>query len=179
MQTPTKNTGPGYLGIDPGLDGFLAMIKGGKVYTWAMPTLKIGKNKRAMDLAQLATILASVRPSVTLALIEKQQVLPNQGAVSGFKTGYGYGVLRMALTGLGIRHEEIAPATWKKSMGLTSAGKTAKDRKAHAKGQAIQKCLGLYPSVDLRATEKSMTPHDGKAEAILLATLAMRKAGGA
>lgn len=163
-----------YIGIDPGLSGGIAVVgeDGTPVDIMVMPTVPL-KSKRGLDLPRILSVLKAWKNNTTMILLEKQQVMPAQGAVSGFTIGLGYGVLIGMVTALQIPHDEVAPASWKKAMGII-VGKDTADRKA----LSVAKARALFPLVDLVATSRSTKYHDGMAEALLLAELCRRRCHG-
>jgi len=175
-----------YAGIDPGLDGWLAVIDadGQPVALHKAPTIPTGKgSRRAYDLRAMSSLVSTACLCVTLCVIEQQQAMPSQGSASGFRTGYGYGLWRMALTAAQVPHAEVRPAAWKRAAGL-SAGRSAAAKRDHnaatkeAKAKAIAKVQALYPSLSLLPTPRSRVPSADMAEAVLLARYARHKATG-
>lgn len=177
---PEENLKPRFIGIDPGLDGYIVVIEEGKEIEFnPMPTIKGKGSKRYIDICFMTEILEKHSEYwAALAVVENQQAMPSQGSASGFKTGLGFGVLLGALAALHIPIEVVSARTWKKSMGLTSAGTTKEEKRAHTKQQSIQTAQRLFPAVDLRASSRCKIPHDGKAEALLLAEYARRRFNG-
>ena len=124
-----------YLGIDPGLDGALALLAkdGERIHLLAdMPTTTGGQGKRAVDAALLADV---VREAMTAsqaegdarleAIVEAVGARPGEGAVSMFSFGRSFGVLLGVLAALGVRHRLVTPATWKRQAKLIGQEKDA------------------------------------------------------
>jgi len=169
-----------YIGIDCGLDGAIVRLydattnSGVEVYREVTPTMKTGKgNKRAYDLPAMRNCLwgHNLSSCRLFAILERQQPYPKQGGVSNFSTGLGFGVWRGLLAGLQISHEEVHPKTWQKAFGITGA-------KGDTKTQSILTAKRLFPGVNLRATERCTTDHDGMADALLIAEWGRRHYGG-
>ena len=80
--------------------------------------------------------------------LEKVGAMPGQGVVSMFS----------------IPYQEITPQKWKREFGLTSD-----------KAKSAEVCRKLFPDVSLLATPRCKKPHDGMAEALLMAEYARRK----
>lgn len=148
------------IGIDPGLHGAVAILGVRGVYLGLhdTPTIhvpKIGARKahseyHAGAMAKLLEPYAELAD--TVVCIEESQAMPGQGLSSTWKTGYGFGIWVGVICALGMRHERIRPAKWKKSLGLTS------DKEA-CRLRAIQ----LFPCAPLARK----CDHD-RAEALLL-----------
>ena len=97
-------------GIDPGLSGGIAFYRNVSydLYAEKVPTYKLEtktKTKRFLDLWQLLTILNDHDPDHVF--IEKQQPMPNQGLVSTFATGMGYGAYLGLLVATGYSYTEV------------------------------------------------------------------------
>jgi hypothetical protein len=184
--------GTDYLGVDPGLDGFLALVgaDGRALDTAHVPLLP---NDGGYDRRGMHGLLIAWKPRITLAMLEEQQAFPGsgppcpachrpkgQGAASTFTTGMGYGLWLMALDVAGIRYEEIRPVSWKKRMGIQPAtGLEKNERTKEAKRLAVEKASSLFPGYDLRENVRCRVPHAGKCEALLLAEHARRTHAGA
>ncbi|MCK5128101.1 MAG: Holliday junction endonuclease [candidate division Zixibacteria bacterium] len=147
-------------GIDPGLDGGICVLVD-KTISILMPmptnTITVGrKKKRELDLPAICQAI----DHVSAAIVEKVHSMPSQGVASTFKFGTGYGMLLGILAAQGTPYTLVSPQTWKKVM-LRDMPK--------GKGSSILRAKQLCPDIKLLATERSRKPHDGMAEAYLLA----------
>src|SRR5262245_45173642 len=167
------------LGIDPGLDGALAILytepHHGKPAVWDVPVLTTGRkltaekirSKREYDIAQMSKLLRDLTrfpgdmpdPFGVHACIEHVASRPSQGVVSMFSMGYGSGLWEGLLTGLGIPITRVGPQKWKHAM-LQGVGTE--------KAASILRAKQLFPRVDLNGTRGK--PRDGRAEALLIAS---------
>jgi len=133
-------------GIDPGLSGALALLDsdGLLLEIENMPTLTVTKTRRQLDAAEIVGLFEDWRAMngefrVTL---ERQGIMPGQGASSGLKLGIGYGTLLGILAAQKIPHEIVTPQAWQKALfGKIEKG-TSKDR---ARAFAQQQ----FPGADL------------------------------
>ena len=149
------------IGIDPGITGAVGIIDSDGVFLGvhdtpviAVPKFTKRKARHEYNLPAMARLLEPyANLAGTLIIIEEAQAMPGQGAVSTWSTGYGYGVWIGLIGALGLRHERIRAAKWKRAMGLSS------DKEA-SRLLASQ----LFPSADL-----SLKRHHGRAEALLIA----------
>lgn len=98
--------------------------------------------------------------------VEKVSAMPGQGVSSMFSFGKSCGYIEGVLQATGIPYQLVPPRVWKKAYSLTN------DKKL-----SVETCKKLFPSVDLRATERCRTDSDGMAEALLLAEYARRTFG--
>ncbi len=170
------------LAIDPGKDGFIALlVRGTPQSFWPMPVIKPakGKGKRQYNDAAMAAIVREVAPDILV--VEKQQAMRGpktrkhptgqaQGASSTFSTGVGFGIWRGIAAGMGLRIEIPHPKTWQAAMLRDVPGKDTKARSIVAAGRR-------FPMVDLRRTDRCSKPHNGKADALLIAAWAQDKFG--
>jgi len=156
------------LGIDPGLDGALAVVADGQVAeVFDMPTLEIQRNrrtKREVDTRALVNFILFAKGSYPglEAWIEKSQAMPKQGASSIFSYGQSYGILLGALAALGVPVTKVHPTVWKKAMRVNSG-----------KDGARQRASEIFPQC--AATWKRKKDH-GRAEAVLVAAYGVRVA---
>lgn len=155
-------------GIDPGLDGAVAILFDHGHLTLKMaPTLGFKGSKRDFDLPQMRKLMHDFAPS--LVVIEKVASRPGQGVSSVFRFGEGFGMWQGVLAGLEIPYQLVTPQKWKSSI---LAG-TKKDKQA-----AIQVIQRRFPGVSLLATSRSRVPHDGMADAAALALYARKLMNG-
>lgn len=153
------------IGIDPGLDGAIAVLVDGELAdvhdmpTWK-ETLKNGKTKRHVDGPTLRDILQQCRAHCErltnpVIAIEKAQPRPTNGALAAFKSGEGWGTLVTVsqLTGWLVTY--VNPQDWRKEIGFTGDKDDARELAAR-----------MWPEMaSLFARKKD----DGRAEACLIA----------
>lgn len=142
-----------YVGIDPGKSGALAIIHpDGNVETMLF------------DASRYSMRLSELRYCDAICCVEKVGAMPGQGVVSMFNFGHNLGFIEGVLGATEIPYQLVPPQTWKKEFSLSSD-----------KAKSIEVCQKLFPKVSLLATHRSRKPHDGIAEAILLAEYARRR----
>jgi crossover junction endodeoxyribonuclease RuvC len=83
-----------------------------------MPTLLLGK-RNVLDEFSLARIIDARAQDIDFAYLEYQWPRPTDGGVQAFKTGVGYGMLRMLLTSNFIPYRVVSPQTWRRALKLT------------------------------------------------------------
>lgn len=149
-----------YIGIDPGKDGALAAIL-------------CGGDGRILDVcteffdeAQYQTRLAafSEAESGCKCCLEHVWGIQGQAAGASFRFGENFGFIHGLLTAYSIPYELVTPQKWKREFQVTGD-----------KNSAIAVCRRLFPTVNLRKTERSRKDHDGLAEALLMAEYARRR----
>lgn len=180
-----------FIGIDPGKTGAITIESApGKVEVCPMPL--IGKELDVRGISDIFADLARTGHTADcFAMLEKQQVVPGNGSLGNFATGYCYGVIKAMLTAHCIPFEVVSPMKWKNSFGVSSPKKARikkdknappvietpeskkskfaakRDARSAMKAQSILKAQQLFPGVNLVVPGKK-TPSDGVAEALLI-----------
>ena len=172
------------VGIDPGLDGGVAILGPTQEAVHPMPIAN-----GEIDVPLLAGLLRSLDLATTVVAIELVHAMPLQGVSSVFTFGKGFGTL-LGVTGtLGVRTELVNPAAWKKDVlaGLIPAKpklpddaspadkkKAAAAHKKAGKDAAIGWCRKAFPNVSL-IPAGCRVAHDGSADALCIAEHARRR----
>lgn len=148
-----------FIGIDPGKNGGIAHINAINNYTET-----VAYSNEA--LIQLCTDLfyGTADCQNIVCCLEKVGAMPGQGVVSMFNFGQSVGYIKGVLESFHIPYQEITPQKWKREFGLSSD-----------KTKSAEVCRKLFPDVNLLATPRCKKPHDGMAEALLMAEYARRK----
>lgn len=158
-----------YIGIDPGLDGAVAVIDVvfNRVRLLDVPTLSVG-TKREYDAAGMAALLREFEPDNFggVAVIESVHSMPEQGVASSFAFGKGLGIWLGILAALQIPHELVTPQRWKK---------TVMDGMAKEKDASRQRAIQLFPAA---AADLKLKKHHGRADALLMAEFKRRVDAG-
>jgi hypothetical protein len=191
VRNPTQSRSADYhtvVGIDPGLDGGLAIVQFGgplcrgqppadRVTVVAMPTRKYGRGRKASTRRDvwsegIQEVLADYSlDTYELVVIEAVHAMPKQGLASTFNFGRGVGILLGTLaTLLPCPIIEVEPSVWKKSIlgGKRGVGKLQQ------KQAAIRYVQANYPDLNLLKSARSRKPHDGMADAVCLMDYAYR-----
>ncbi len=153
------------VGIDPGVGGALcSMEDDGTIDELInMPTIKDGKNT-LVDCDKLADWIRPLGRQTNLVVLEKVGARPGQGACSGFSFGRTLGRIEGVLIAMNFRYEFPTPQRWKKVV-LEGTDKS--------KEAAIAYVRRRWPDAQL-IPDGCRVPHDGRAEAILLAEFGRR-----
>jgi len=154
-----------YIGIDPGLQGAVAIIQSVGVVIIDTPTMQVkkGKGKKTEYLPiEMAEVLIAY-PGCQV-FIEKLHSMPGQGVSSSFRLGEGYGLWVGIVSALKLPLTKVTPQAWKKVM---MAGLADKDS---ARGRAQE----LFPGVAHLLKRKKDCD---RADALLLAEYGRRSCG--
>jgi len=146
------------LGVDPGLDGAVALFvtETKTLLAEDMPIVQFVKGalkRRELDEAQLAELIRAWEPEV--AWVEQVHAMPRQGVASTFKFGWNYGAVRGVLAGLRVHFYAVPSHEWKRHFRL-----------GPDKQQARRLAAQLFPD---KANLFARVQDDGRAEACLLA----------
>lgn len=161
------------IGIDGGLGGAVAIIteQSDEVGLPTFPDVAFfdtpiaelvsgtkSKPKKRRDYLPVA-MADILRPYLGIAVvaIEQSRPMPDQGVVSTFSTGKGFGLWLGICAGLGLSVEVVTPQTWK---GALMAGQP-KEKDA---SRAV--AMGLFPQA---RKDLALKKHHDRADALLIA----------
>ena len=150
-----------YIGIDPGKNGGYAVISKEELSPSSVTVVPMDEKSFVEDMRFISEAFST---NEIRCCLEKVGSMPGQGVTSMFTFGTGYGFIQGVLTAFGIPFQLVPPQTWKKVFSLNSNKQTS-----------IEVCQRLFPYVSLYRTERCKKPHDGMAEALLMAEYARRK----
>ena len=158
-----------YVGIDPGVTGAIAFLHPTdlkKSIAIDIPNVQIVTGRKTAsgapshrtqtDLGALWDLFVICKPlwGSTFVVIEQQQPMPKDTALTGFTVGKNFGMWPLFLYSHGIAHDTIRPVAWKRAQKLMKQGKEA----------ARMRAQKLFP----RASLKRKKDHN-RAEALLIA----------
>lgn len=156
-----------YIGIDPGKCGFISIIDQNGKFVSAFPLLK---NNKVVDVNEIVNNLfdLSVYEDNCHVILEDVHSIFGSSAKSNFHFGWIVGLIEGVISSLGISYTKIAPKTWQKQM---HQGIPKNDNK---KVMSFMACHRIFPTVDLRRTEKCKNEDDNFADSLLMAEYGRR-----
>ena len=112
------------IGIDPGANGGIAWISGGKACVEKIPDTLQDLWDLILDIRDGGEPQQRLEKAVLghVAYIEQVHSSPQMGVKSAFTFGNGFGHLEMALTAAGIPFERVRPQVWQKALGCMTKG---------------------------------------------------------
>lgn len=157
-----------YIGIDPGARGAVAVIP-----PHSEPRVIPVSDNPAVISSAIIDAVSGAGADGCHAVVEDVHAMPGNGAVSMFRFGQCKGIILGALSALGIPYSLATPQTWQRAIWC------APDRvkiagKVQPKPTSINAAQRLFPDVSLLASPRSVKPHDGMADALLIAEYARR-----
>jgi len=148
------------IGIDPGLNGAIAVLKNNKVLDiFDVPVMPEGKkNKRQLNSAQLAKLLKDIiyEKDDVMVVVENVSAMPGQGVTSMFNFGQTFGAIKGICAAMSLPIFFVRPAKWKKHFDLINSSKDASRTKA----------IEMYPLISDKLSKKKDV---NKSDAILIA----------
>ena len=148
------------IGVDPGLNGALAVLDGNKIIeVFDIPVMAEGKkNKRQLNSAELSSILRNnmLNNDNTVVVVEQVNAMPGQGVTSMFNFGQTFGAIKGICAALGLPIFFVRPSKWKKHFDLINSSKDA----------SRTKVIEMYPSISNLLSKKKDV---NKSDAILIA----------
>ena len=91
------------------------------------------------------------------------------GGATNYQRGFSMGMLQAFCTALKLPWEVVSPSVWQKAFWKV---------KADTKQQSLLIAERLFHTVDFLPTERSRKPHDGMADALLIAEYNRRHTTG-
>ena len=166
-----------YIGIDPGSHGYIVVLDEDGEY---LNSLAIEDNTE-QEVAQFLYAIKAARPACT-CVMEDVHSMPGQGVATTFAFGRNVGFLQGILVALQIPYTLVTPRKWQKEMWISKdmVFTVRKDKKGEDKRQvapkptSINAATRLFPTTDLRKSDRARNPHDGKCDALLIALYAKR-----
>jgi adenylate cyclase class IV len=168
-----------YIGIDVGSKGFISMQKNG---VWEHYSIEDN------DLYQLSEIMLRTRieNDSIACVIEDVHAIFGSSAKATFAFGFNKGYLIGLLAANNIPYVLVQPKEWQREMWgnsdivvtykeVTVKGKKVTKKEINTKQTSINCCKRLFPTLDLRKSERAKKIDDNKVDSILMAEFARRK----
>lgn len=118
------------MGLDPGISGGISVIETKQnklpkiLYSLKMPVVSM-YGKKIVDTKKVYESLISYK--IDISIIEKVHAMPRQGVTSSFQFGRSFGAIETLAYLLSKRVDYVAPAVWKKHLGVGASKKDSLD----------------------------------------------------
>ena len=118
------------MGLDPGTSGGISIVETKQdelpqiIFCIKMPVISM-YGKKIIDSKMIYDSINSFK--IDLSIIEKVHAMPRQGVTSSFQFGRNFGGIETLSYLFSKRVDYVAPAIWKKSLGLGSSKKESLD----------------------------------------------------
>lgn len=123
-----------------------------------------------INLKWFKEFLEEHRDSYDKAVVEKVHAIFGSAAGATFNFGRTCGHIEATLSALSIPFEFVRPVDWQKEFFSVGGKLSSKDRKE----RCVLAAQRNFPKLDLRASERSRTPHLGMVDALLIAEFGWR-----
>jgi crossover junction endodeoxyribonuclease RuvC len=149
------------LGVDPGIQGAIAVLADGDLQKFIdMPTVERPNGGNAIDAHRLAATLRGVmqqNPGAFIsACLERISTRPTNSRTFDQRAGEGLGIVKGVLGALGVPWAEVTPQLWKKYFALIGTEKDVARLYAMQRFPRMAQCL-------------SRKKDNGRADAALIA----------
>jgi len=140
------------IGIDPGVDGAMALWDGGTIKVWDLPVEGGEIDGRELSI-HLATL--NVVERIDMVFLEETTAMPKIGSKANYSQGLSRGIIVTAVKIAQIPLTRVRPAIWKRNQGLSSD-----------KAASLKLAKELWPD---QADRFKLVKHHNRAEAALIA----------
>jgi len=166
-----------HVGIDPGKDSFICHISNDIVCFDRIPMIGTETNIWALNAIFCGIRLKETESEIHVVLEDVHSVF-GSSAKSNWEFGKINGILEALLVANGMSYSKIQPKVWQKQLweGVAmqkTLGSTGKE-KTDTKKMSLLAAQRLFPSVDLRKSERAKLPDHNKVDALLLAEYCRR-----
>ena len=167
-----------YIGIDIGLHGAIAVIKGRNIKTLQMPVIK-----KVLDINKLSKLFSKFKNKNCIVVHEKLGSIFGSSKATALSMGYQMGAIEGICAAYGLANVPVAAKVWQSEMfiGVREIMKPAKKTSKTGKPTRDTKAMALcsikqrFPNLKLTFGEKSKKPHDGLVDSVLLAEYSRMK----
>lgn len=168
-----------YIGIDVGSKGFITLNNGSEYQFYS-----IADN----DIYQLSDVFKEIKeeyPNV-VCVMEEIHAIFGSSAKATFAFGEINGILKGLLMANKIPYHLVPPKTWQKEMWdnkdlvityktINKRGKDVSVKDVNTKQTSINAAKRIFPTIDLRRTEKCKNIDDNKVDSLLISEYGRRK----
>ena len=157
------------IGIDPGMTGGICIrdLTNNEVDLMVMPTKGTVRFTKLIDSEAIAEMFAEIRSEVKMVYIEEIFAMSMQGSASMLSFGRGWGQILGVIHTLKMPYYTVRPQEWQKYVLPKGKAGTTKIR-------ALETAQKLFPTIDLRASERAKLAHDGKVDALMISEYGVR-----
>lgn len=159
------------LGIDPGINGGLAILENGVViHTLPMPKMEDQNGTNIVDSNVLCNLFEEY--NFDKVVIEDIHSIYGTSAKSTFNFGRNTGMVESLILAFGYELIKVKPKSWQVHAWRDLPKLKKKDGGNDTKAMSLTALYKYFPSIDknlLLRTKKCRSPHDGIVDAILIA----------
>ena len=161
-----------YIGIDIGKSGYIVIISENTIDKFAIPL--IGDQ---VDIGELANYFRELDCTQSIVYMEDLHSIFGVSASSNYSFGWINGLFEGILKSFSIPYVKVQAKKWQKEMfeGIPEQIKISKARrKVDTKAMSILASKRLFPSFDLRISDRARVDNHNVSDALLLAAYAKK-----
>lgn len=163
------------IGIDLGKNGAVVIhdLETGKIEKFVMPVVA-----KQLDLHTLYELLSAFKGQDVMVAMEDLRAIFGSSATATFTFGFVCGATEALIVSLGLPYRKVNAKVWQKEAfagvpEVRKPGKVDKNGKKRkgaidTKAMALLASKRLFPDFDTTPTERSVKPHDGIVDALLI-----------
>lgn len=167
-----------YIGIDPGIKGYVSIIDNNGRFIESFPLFTDLNNPEMSELSKNLFILTKYEDRCHV-IIENVHALFGSSAKGTFNFGFVCGAIEGIISTLGLPYTKINPKVWQKMMfkgegSLFKLSTTGKTHVLDTKKMSFNVCHKVFPTVDLRRSSRAKKEDDNKADSLMMAEYGRR-----
>lgn len=168
-----------YIGIDVGMRGYVSIIDEDGKFIESFPLMKDVKNIDVVEISNTLFNLSDYEDNCHV-IIENIHAIFGSSAKGTFNFGFVAGLIEGIIATIGLPYTKINPKIWQKEMFrginiITKPSTTGKTQVVDTKKMSFTASHRIFPTVDLRRTERCKNEDDNFADSLLIAEYGRRK----
>lgn len=167
-----------YIGIDPGVKGCISIVDETGKFIESFFLLKNAKNVDAVEISNTLLNLSKYEDNCHV-IIENIHAIFGSSAKGTFNFGFIAGLIEGVIATIGLPYTKVNPKIWQKEMFrgvnvITKPSITGKTQVIDTKKMSFLASHRIFPTVDLRRTNKCKNEDDNFSDSLLMAEYGRR-----
>lgn len=167
-----------YIGIDPGVKGCISIVDETGKFIESFFLLKNAKNVDAVEISNALLNLSKYEDNCHV-IIENIHAIFGSSAKGTFNFGFIAGLIEGVIATIGLPYTKVNPKIWQKEMFrgvnvITKPSTTGKTQVIDTKKMSFLASHRIFPTVDLRRTNKCKNEDDNFSDSLLMAEYGRR-----
>lgn len=167
-----------YIGIDPGVKGCISIVDETGKFIESFFLLKNAKNVDAVEISNTLLNLSKYEDNCHV-IIENIHAIFGSSAKGTFNFGFIAGLIEGVIATIGLPYTKVNPKIWQKEMFrgvnvITKPSTTDKTQVIDTKKMSFLASHRIFPTVDLRRTNKCKNEDDNFSDSLLMAEYGRR-----
>lgn len=167
-----------YIGIDPGVKGCISIVDETGKFIESFFLLKNAKNVDAVEISNALLNLSKYEDNCHV-IIENIHAIFGSSAKGTFNFGFIAGLIEGVIATIGLPYTKVNPKIWQKEMFrgvnvITKPFTTGKTQVIDTKKMSFLASHRIFPTVDLRRTNKCKNEDDNFSDSLLMAEYGRR-----